>query len=102
MYELKKIAVLRCGIVLGVLYVFFGFIEAIFLAPTFALSPPPGINLSPSVLVVFVFVVLPIVFAVIGFIGGAVMAALYNLVAGWTGGIQFTFTAPPAERDGSS
>ncbi len=33
------------------------------------------------------FIILPIVYGALGFIGGAIMAAVYNLVAGWTGGI---------------
>ena len=30
----------------------------------------------------------PIIYAILGFIGGAISAALYNLVAKWVGGIQ--------------
>jgi hypothetical protein len=33
---------------------------------------------------------LPIIYAVIGFIGGVITALIYNLVAKWTGGIEFT------------
>jgi hypothetical protein len=32
-------------------------------------------------------IAIPIFYGVIGLIGGALMAAVYNLVAGWTGGI---------------
>lgn len=35
-------------------------------------------------------VVLPIMYGVAGFIGGIIFAALYNLVAGWTGGVEIT------------
>jgi hypothetical protein len=33
-------------------------------------------------------IVLPIVYAILGAIGGLIMAAIYNLVARYTGGIQ--------------
>jgi hypothetical protein len=35
-------------------------------------------------------VVLPVMYGVFGFIGGIIFAALYNLVAGWTGGVEIT------------
>ncbi|MBC5829419.1 MAG: DUF3566 domain-containing protein [Candidatus Eremiobacteraeota bacterium] len=40
---------------------------------------------------------LPIVYAVLGFIGGMITAFLYNLVARWTGGVEVTLdSAVPA------
>ena len=39
-----------------------------------------------GVLVIF----LPVIYAVLGFIGGVIAAFVYNLVAKWTGGIEFT------------
>jgi hypothetical protein len=32
-----------------------------------------------------------LIYPVAGFIGGIVIASLYNLVAGWVGGFQLTF-----------
>jgi membrane protease YdiL (CAAX protease family) len=38
-----------------------------------------------------VFVIfLPIIYAVVGFIGGVIAGFIYNLVAKWTGGVEFT------------
>jgi hypothetical protein len=37
----------------------------------------------------------PILYAVGGFIGGIVFAFIYNLVAKWTGGIEFVLTDVP-------
>ena len=31
---------------------------------------------------------MPVLYAVFGLIGGAIGAALYNLVAGWVGGLE--------------
>ena len=33
-------------------------------------------------------IILPIFYACLGFVGSLLMAALYNLVAGWVGGIE--------------
>ena len=33
-------------------------------------------------------VILPIFYGVLGFVGGAVTALAYNLIAGWTGGLE--------------
>lgn len=43
-------------------------------------------------------VVLPVMYGVMGFIGGIIFAWLYNLVAGWTGGVEITLenVAAPA------
>jgi len=40
-------------------------------------------------------IVFPICYGIIGFIGGLLYAALYNLAAGWTGGIEMTFEQVP-------
>jgi hypothetical protein len=39
-------------------------------------------------------VVMPIMYGIIGFIGGIIMAAIYNLVAGVVGGLEFDFEQP--------
>jgi len=36
-------------------------------------------------------IVTPIIYGIVGFVGGAVGAVLYNLVAGWVGGIEIEF-----------
>jgi len=41
---------------------------------------------------VFIVVLMVIVFAILGFIGGAIMAFVYNLIAKYTGGISFEVT----------
>ena len=34
----------------------------------------------------------PVFYGVFGFVGGLIAAVVYNLVAGWTGGIELTLT----------
>lgn len=40
-------------------------------------------------------IVFPIVYAIAGFIGGIILGMLYNLVAGWTGGVELTLSPAP-------
>jgi hypothetical protein len=42
---------------------------------------------NPTV-ALFAVIATPVFYAVAGFVGGAIMAFLYNLVAGWVGGIE--------------
>jgi hypothetical protein len=36
-------------------------------------------------------IILPFLYAIMGFIGGAIIAWIYNLIAGWIGGIELEF-----------
>ena len=38
---------------------------------------------------------LPFLYVAVGFIGGIISAAVYNLVAKWSGGIEFTLVDAP-------
>jgi hypothetical protein len=85
--QLTCIAPLRAGIVLGVLY---GFLGLIF-APFFLLAAVFGSKAGAPAAFggVFFAILFPVFYAVAGFIGGVIGAALYNLVAKWTGGLEF-------------
>ena len=47
-----------------------------------------GFPMAGALLSVGAVVFVPVFYGVIGFIGGAVMSALYNLVAHWMGGLR--------------
>jgi hypothetical protein len=79
--ELKRVGVLSCGKVIGILYVFVGLIAGILFALIGVLSAAIGAAASGSNE--------PLVgYGILGFIGGIVGAALYNLVAKFVGGIE--------------
>ena len=82
--RLTHIDPLKLGIVLGVLY---GVISLL-IVPFFILGVLFGPKGTGFGVVLAIF--LPIIYAVAGFIGGVISAFVYNLVAKWTGGVEFT------------
>ncbi len=81
--ELKRLAVVQTGKILAILYAFIGVIMIPFILIG-ALANPRGIaTMVPMIVMV-------VLYPVMGFVGGIIMAALYNLVAKWVGGLRFT------------
>ena len=81
--ELKRIAVLQTGKILAILYAFIGAIMIPFML-IMALVSRGGITAMVPMISMLVL------YPVMGFVGGIIMAALYNLVAKWVGGFRFT------------
>jgi len=48
----------------------------------------PGAGIISMLMGAGAIIILPIVYGIFGFIGGLIYAALYNLVAKWTGGLE--------------
>jgi hypothetical protein len=85
--QLTSISPLRAGIVLAVLYGIVGLIFVPFFLIAGLLGSRAG---TPAAFGgVFLAIFFPILYAALGFIGGIIMAAIYNLVAKWTGGLEF-------------
>src|SRR4051794_31870455 len=97
--RIKRIAPLQAGKMLGVLY---GCLGLIFL-PFFGLAGLAGVfaqhaqqargkGWGPAAIaagvMVFLGLMMPVIYAAMGFILGVVTAAIYNLVANWIGGIE--------------
>ncbi|MGA2030152.1 MAG: hypothetical protein ABSG87_08785 [Verrucomicrobiota bacterium] len=82
--RLTYVSPLQLGIVLGVLY---GIIALIFV-PFLLLATLFGAKggFIGGIFAIF----LPIIYAIAGFVGGIISAFVYNLVAKWTGGVEFT------------
>ncbi|RMG82927.1 MAG: hypothetical protein D6707_01960 [Bacteroidetes bacterium] len=92
MAKLKRIGVLSLAKLQAVLMAFVGLIAGIsyaIMGATFAsLAGSAGLGAGLGFLAIIIF---PILYAIFGFIGGAIEAFLYNLVAGWVGGIEMDF-----------
>jgi hypothetical protein len=93
--KLKRIAPVKFGLVLGIIY---GLISLIFVpffllgivASAFAPHQNNAMQQELGMGVGLVFCVfLPVLYAVFGGLFGMLAAWIYNVVAGWTGGIEF-------------
>ncbi|MGZ3499483.1 MAG: hypothetical protein ACXWNK_02800 [Vulcanimicrobiaceae bacterium] len=93
--RIRNIAVVQYAIVSGLLYAIIGLIAAVFylLFGGMMSAVMPGIRGGFGFASIVVF---PILYFVGGFIFGMVFAVLYNLVAGWTGGVEITLEATPS------
>jgi hypothetical protein len=89
---LKRIGPVSCAKISGTLYAVIGlFVGAIFslisLAGGFASESFGGAAMGAmfGVGAIFIF---PIMYGCLGFVGALIMAWVYNLVAGWVGGVE--------------
>ena len=92
--RLTNIDPLKLGITLAVIY---GVMSLIFIIPFFlimslvgAANARTGAQAMPVTFSGVFMIFLPIIYAIVGFIGGVIMAFVYNIVAKWTGGVEFT------------
>ena len=74
------------GLILGIISLIVASIFGAFLGS--ASSAYYGIGLGFGVLGL---IALPIIYGIIGFVSGAIIAFLYNLIARWIGGIEMEF-----------
>jgi hypothetical protein len=107
--KLQGLLTFVIGLIIGVIY---GLIVMLFGAAMAAMVPKDegqmlgGIG---SVVVgLIIMVVFPIMYGLMGFIGGAIGALIYNLAARFVGGVKFEFEgvmpgySPPAQHYPSS
>lgn len=96
MIEIKRLGVLSVakmnaaitlvlGLIGGILWL--GMVALAGFAGAMGGAPAAGLMMG-GISGIFVFVFLVILYAVVGFIVGAIIALLYNLAAGWFGGIE--------------
>jgi hypothetical protein len=93
--RLIRVAPLQAGMVAGALYLVFGLIIGLIMAPIMFFSAALAGRmqfsgaLSGAVASLFILIGIPIFYGILGFIGGIIAAAIYNLVAHFTGGLEF-------------
>ena len=92
---IKRISPMSCAKVSGLLYAVIGLLIGacftLFLTTLGSLIPQDEQQMGGFVGMLFgagAIVILPIFYGVLGFIGGAILAVVYNFIAGWTGGIE--------------
>ncbi|MEZ4737561.1 MAG: hypothetical protein R3E79_61580 [Caldilineaceae bacterium] len=99
MMRIKRIRIFSAAKAFGFLYAIIGLIFgeiAALLSSQFQLNVPHlsdeimGIPLH-SALGLVSLIVLPLIYGVIGLLSGALLAIIYNLTAGWFGGIEIEY-----------
>jgi len=98
--KMSRLGVVSMGVNLGAIYAIMGLLYAIMWAGLMAVvgmftteAGDSSIGLAGIGLVGGIMLVaMPIIFAIIGFMAGAVTAIVYNFVAKYTGGMVFEMT----------
>lgn len=87
-YRIRRFGIQSTALTVGILY----FVLALLFVPIFYFATRGAVTgaFSPVMLLL-----IPFIYAVVGYIVAAIACWLYNIVAGWSGGIAFTLE--PAE-----
>jgi hypothetical protein len=88
--RLKHVAPVQCGIVLGALYGAIALIFVPFILLITLVAPKQGNGAGILAGGAFLVILFPVIYGVLGFVGGIIAASIYNLIASWTGGIELT------------
>lgn len=98
----RSLGVLSLAKIMGILYAALGFIAGCIFALISLLGGAIGSAAAdspePFLGVIFgvgAIIFLPIMYGLLGFIGGLIMSGLYNLVAGWVGGLEVELEPTP-------
>jgi hypothetical protein len=96
---LRRVGILSAGKVMGILYAGMGLILggmiALISMAGVAIPQQQNAGVNPMAFMlaggVAALIILPIMYGVMGFLGGIIMAAFYNLVASIVGGLELDF-----------
>ncbi len=98
---LKRIGVLSMAKIAGILYAAIGLIVGLAVAAFSSVAGLAGARMDPNMpgwlgplFGVGAIVFLPILYGIMGFIGGAIGAAVYNVFSGIVGGLELELEAP--------
>ncbi len=94
---IKRVGVLSVGKVFGVLYAILRLIAGFLITMVALLGSGlqgGGGGLSPMLFGVAAVVMVPLLYGAIGFIGGIIVAAVYNVVVTIAGGIELEIEMP--------
>jgi hypothetical protein len=83
-YRIRRFGIASTALTMAIIY----FVLGLVIAPLFYLA---SVNGSPDQkLPGLAFILGPFIYAVFGYVFAAIGCWLYNVIAGWTGGVAFT------------
>jgi hypothetical protein len=91
--RIRRLGVAQMAKVLGALYFLLGIVAALIFWAAGAMVPISERGESTALFGTGFVIAMPFLYALLGVVFGALIAWLYNLVAGWTGGIEFELEA---------
>jgi hypothetical protein len=90
--RLRSINVVQLALMYGVICAVIGIILGLILALAAMIAPSAFSTAGMSSIGALGLILFPIIYAIVlfilGFLEGLIIAALYNLVAGWIGGVE--------------
>jgi hypothetical protein len=95
--ELKKFDVLDIGIIYTILMAVIGLFVGLLLGGVILIGGDKLLGLRIALFFIFL-IIFPLIYGVLGFIIGVIMAFFYNLAAKTFGGIQFSYKEDTVER----
>lgn len=103
----RKVGAVSLGKIMGIIYAVFGLIAGAILTLVSLMGAAGagegGAAAFGAMMGVGAIIILPIIYGIFGFIAGIISAFVYNIAAGWVGGIDLevegaTHSAPATTR----
>jgi hypothetical protein len=90
MVSLRAVGVMSCAKMMGAIYGALGllFVPFFLLGGFAGMMLGKGAGTLSGAAMLFLAILFPFCYAIMGFLMGALTAWIYNLIAGWVGGIQ--------------
>ena len=88
MFEIKKIGILSLGRTMAIISALLGLLMGVFYMGYFLLLGGFFFGRPPIYMMLLPLIILPVIYAVIGFIMWAIIGFVYNLIAPKIGGIE--------------
>lgn len=100
MTRISSINAIQAGKVASLLYLIFSLVICV---PAFLFTLAAGSLVQEQgalgAMSAFFWLAMPFVYGILGFVGTAILASIYNLVARLVGGIEMTFVAPQQDAE---
>ncbi len=87
-YQVRRLGLGQTAIVFGAMYLLFGIIISVMFAAIGAVMPRGEMGPEAFMFGGMFLIFMPLMYAVLGFISGLLVALFYNVIAGMTGGLE--------------